>query len=235
MTLAAEQAKQAKDLIHRLRVEVGHRIEAHDWTACDAPNASVFWMDHLTEGEPSRVQECLRATHVAVTYAEVASIVACQATAKTWFYDTDGKLYVHTTGGDSPAAAGVYYLRSRFWEPFVDKQCPSPNEVLFGGKWCEPRLAENSIPDVTLEVTPFSEGGIQQSFGSITLFNGDGYFDARLNDYIWSAAQAVLEVGSPGDADAAYVTLWKGWTGNVEWSDAGVVVSFEDERRIVED
>ncbi|MBE3088288.1 MAG: hypothetical protein IMZ71_04145 [Chloroflexi bacterium] len=236
MTLAAEQGKAAKELVYLLEIEVGHQIETHDWTSCGGLNANVFWMNHLAEGAPSKVQECERATAIISTYVEKASIAECQATAKTWFYDSaTGYLYVHTTNGDSPATASAYYLRARFWDRFCDKQFPYPREIVHNGVWYLPLLSEDSIPDVTLEVTPFSTGGIQQSFGSIKLFNGDGFFDAWLNDYIYSAAQAVLKVGSPDDAYAAYATLWKGWTGNIEWGDAEVNVSFEDERRIAED
>jgi hypothetical protein len=236
MTLAAEQGKQAQELVYRLRCEVGHRIEGDAWTQCDAPNTAVFWMDHLAEGTPSRVQECERATSTRVEYTPKASIAECQATAKTWFYDSaDGKLYVQTTNGDSPAAAGAYYLRSRFWDCYCDKQYPAPREIVYGGAWCLPWLSADSIPDATLEVTPFSEGGVKQSFGSIAIFNGEGNFDSWLYDYIYCAAPAVLEVGSPGDDDADYTPIWRGWIGGVEWSDAGVVLHCESETAIAED
>jgi hypothetical protein len=236
MTLAAEQAKQAKELVYLLEFEIGHRIEGDAWTVCDAPNTAVFWADLSGEGKPSRVRECELATSTRVEYTEKASIVECQATAKTWFYDTaTGKLYVHTTNGDDPSTANAYLIDARFWDYYCDKQFPSPNEIVFNDTWYLPFLSEDSIPDVTLEVTPFSEGGIKQSFGSITLFNGEGLFDSWLNDYVYSAAQAILKVGAPGDAYNTYTTIWKGWTGNIEWSDEGVVINFEDERRIAED
>ncbi len=235
MTLAAEQAKAVKNLVYLFEVEVGHRIDADSWTQCAGPNTAVWWISHLAEGEPSRVRECVRATHVISTYAEVASIVACQATAKTWFYDSaDGKLYIHTTGGDAPNGSGVYYIAAHFWERFCDRQPDSPNTIVYNGAWYLPYLAADSLGDITLEAAPFSAGGIAQSFGSVKLINADGYFDQRLADYIYSAAQATLKVGAPGDTYAQFVTLWKGWTGNVGWDDERVELGIEDERRIAE-
>ena len=241
MTLAAEVAKAGKQIIPVLAIELKYRIDAKAWTQCDAPNTSVFWMDHLAEGAPSRVRECDRATHLIVEYAAGVSIAACQATAKTKFYDSsDGKLYVHTTNGNAPSTAGAYYLSSHFWERWCARQLASPNEIICDGQWAEPRLAEDSVGEVNLSATPFSEGGIQQSFGSVKIQNADGRYDAWLDyasgHYIWSACPIVLMSATPGDdwATIQAQTMWRGWTGNVGRDDNDITIDIEDERRIAE-
>ena len=232
MTLAIEQGKAAKRLVYLLEIEVGHRIDADSWTVCAAPNTSVFWMDHLAEGEPTRVKECARATHSLEEYAEKASIAECQGTAKTWYYDsTTGRLYVHTSGGNDPSTAGTYYLCAYFWERLCDGQREGSEAVYYNDAWYLPYLDETSIPDVTLEVSTHSEGGIKQSFGTVGLLNADGYFDTRVADYVYTGKQAVLKVGAPGDAYGDFTTIWRGRTGGLTWSDETLEVDTEDDRK----
>lgn len=233
MTLAAQQAKNEKELIYRFRIEVGHRIDTDTWVQADAPNTDCYSIAHA-EGKPSKVREYLKASDTIAEYTERASLALCQANASSWFFDTaTNALYVHTSSGAAPDS-GDFLVESHFWEAFCDRQLSAPYEITYDGKWCPAILDHDSIPDVSLEVTPFSDGGIKQSFGSIALFNGDKYFDSRLADYIYEAAQAILEVGSPGDADAAYTTIWWGWTGQTEYDDETVIINFEDPRKIAE-
>ncbi len=232
MTLAAEQAKASKTFDYLLEIELGHRIDIHTWVQEGAPNTAVFSTAH-PEGLPSRVKACDRATHVISTYTAVASIAACQAAASSWFYDSATlTLYVHMSGGNSPATAGAYYVSSYFWE-CICQGGRAPLGLYFNDKWYLPYLDESSISDVSLEAATFSEGGIKQSFGTISLIN-DGYFDARIAHYIYCGKRGVLKVGTPGDAYAAFKPIWKGWTGGLRWTDERLDVDTEDERKIAE-
>lgn len=200
MTLAAEQTKAGKRIVYFVGIELKYQIETRAWTQCNAPNTAVWWMDHLAERAPSRVRECDRTTHLIVEYTPKASIAECQATAKTQFYDSaTGRLYVQTTNGDSPAAAGAYYLSSHFWERVTTQQLRAPYEFVLDGKWPEPRLDESSIPGVSQTVAPFSEGGVRQSFGSVKIQNADKHYDSWLDiyggHYIWSACPIILWSG----------------------------------------
>lgn len=233
--LELELAKATKALAYLLEIELGHRIDTDSWTQCDAPNTAVFWIDHAAEGEPSRVKECDRSTHAIAEYEAADDVADCQATASSWFYDSaTGRLYVHTSGGDSPSTSGAYYVMSLFWERLCDGQYEGSKAVYYNGVWYLPYLDESSIPDVSLEVSMFSEGGVKQSFGTIDLINADGYFDQRVADYIYCGKKAVLQVGVPGSALADFVTIWRGWTGNWECTDERLSISTEDERKIAE-
>jgi hypothetical protein len=229
MTLTAEQGKAAKELDYLLEIEIGHRIDADTW---QNEGAGAFSIAHL-EGEPSRVKACVRSTHVITTYAKVGSIVACQGALSSWYY-TAGRLYVHMSGGDLPSTASKYYLSSYFWECLCNGQREGSQALYNNDVWYLPYLDESSIPDVSLEVSMFSDGGIRQSFGTISLLNADGYFDSRIADYIYSGKQAVLKVGAPGDTYVQFVTIWRGWTGNLTWTDEHLAIDTEDERKIAE-
>jgi hypothetical protein len=233
--LELELAKATKELAYLLEIELGHRIDTDAWTQCDAPNTAVFWIDHAAEGKPSRAKECDRSAHTIAEYEEADDLADCQATASSWFYDSaTGRLYVHTSGGDSPSTAGAYYIASYFWERLCDGQYEGAKAVYYNSTWYLPYLDESSIPDVSLEVSMFSEGGIRQSFGTIHLINTDGHFDQRVADYIYCGKKAVLQVGVPGSALADFVTIWRGWTGNWECTDERLSISTEDERKIAE-
>lgn len=230
MTLDVEKAKAAKNLIYRLRLEIGRRLDLETWTQ-DAP---AYYISH-PEGKPSRARECIAATGVILGYPpDVLDLATCKATASSWYWDaTNSRLYVHTSTGADPGG-GTFYVESHFWEPYCNRQLRAPNEVRYDGKWCEPRLTKSSITEVTLEVKKFSEGGMDQSFGSVKLMNADAYFDKRIDDYIYFAAKAILDVGAPGDTDAQYKPLWKGWTGGITFVNEFITVEMEPAGRIAE-
>jgi hypothetical protein len=230
MTLAVEQGKARKDLVYRLRIEIGRRLDNLAWTQADAPNTNAWYIAH-PEGEPSRVRQYVKSTDAISTHTSRATLALCHANASSWYYDSaTSRLYVNTSGSDNPGG-GLYLIESHFWDRFCTAQDGGTDAVYYSNAWHLPLLGPDSIPDVTLEATPFSEGGVRQSFGTIKLING-GYFDQRLYDYIYSAAPAILEVGAAGDIDGAFVVLWRGWTGNVEWSEEYITLAIEDERRI---
>lgn len=236
MTLAVEQAKAEKQLFWLLELELTYRIEGKSWTQAAAPNTNCWWMDHSTEGEPSRVLQLLRSTHAVTTLGEEASVADTHASAGSWFYDSaTGRLYVHMSGSDAPGTASKYYLRSHFWRYFSTHQYDAP-DTLFdpAGRFIEPRLGEAPAA-LSQEVNDFSEVGVKESWGSIKLANGDAKYDVALATYVWHMCRFILKVGSPGDAYANLTVIHRGRTGSVGWDDNFIEVRLEDQLRAEDD
>ena len=239
MTLTAEQGKAAKELDYLLEIEIGHRIDVlesiNPWIDEGGGVFSITYPD----GHVSKVKECVvmgSLAGVITEYDEVFDNSSCQALPSSWFYDSTSSipiLYVHTST-DADPGGGDFYICAYFWECLCNGQREGSQALYNNGVWYLPYLDESSIPDVSLEVSMFSEGGIRQSFGTISLLNADGYFDSRIADYIYSGKQAILKVGGPNDLYADFVTLWRGWTGNLLWSDERLTIDTEDERKIAE-
>lgn len=231
MTLAAEQAKAEKRLFWLLELELTYRIEGKTWTQAAAPNTNAWYMDHLAEGEPSRVYQLLRSTHAVTQLDEETSVANCHGNASSWYYDpANGRLYVHMSGSDTPTTSGKYYLRSHFWRYFSTHQYPSPNELVIGGARVQPRLGK--VPgQLTQEVNDFSEAGIRETWGVMKLTNADGGLDAALLAYVWNGCPFRLKVGARGDSYANLVTIHRGRTGSWAWDDREITLSFEDPMR----
>lgn len=242
MTVAAEQARAAKTFASLLELELGHRIDIHSWVQQGAPNTAVYATSH-PEGEPTRVKECDRATHAFLTYDGpadgIASVADCQAQAGSWYYDAATEtLYVHTSGGNSPATAGAYYVMAYFWECHCDGQYEGARALYFNGVLYRPDLDASALPEVTDEASMFSEGGIKQSFGAVKILNADGFYDTRIADpaltsltgYVYAGKNGRLKKGVPGEVYAAFVTIWEGRTGNLRLNDRYFEISTEDAR-----
>jgi hypothetical protein len=226
LTLAAELAKAEKRLVWILELELGHRIEGDTWTLS---GSGVYWMNHAAEGEPNRVRVIRSSTHALSTYAKKASLAECEAAAESWYYDgSNGRLYVHTTDGGTPASG--YLVCSHFWRRYTSSQT-SAAVLDAGGAWLEPRLAADSIPDVGLEISDFASGGVKESWGEIRLLNPDGALDADLGAYVWHMAVFYLKVGAAGDAYGDFKTVCRGRTGSVTWTEAEITLGVEDQLR----
>ncbi len=230
MTLAVEQAKAEKALVWLFEAELVYRIEGKAWTQADAPNTACWWMAHLTEGEPSRVYQLLRSTHVIGQFTERATLALCQSNASSWYYDaSNGRLYVHMSDGDSPATASKYYLRSHFWERAVTHQYPMPDTIYDpAGRFIKPRLIIR-IPEYSQEVNDFQKAGDRETWSSVLLENGDGYYDAKTAAYVWTMCLFYLKAGARGDAIANYTTVIRGRTGSLGWRDQELEVRTEDQ------
>lgn len=231
MTLALELAKSEPNLSFLFEIELEKRLDNNLWTQCGSPNDHIYWIDHTSAGYPSRVRGYVIATGAISTYTEKTSIVNCQAAGGSWFYDTATKyLYVHPSGAGSPSlAAGLYLIASHFWRYFCDGQLAAPKELIFNNNWYDPRLAKDSIPDVTLAVNDISQGGISQTWGNIKLENGDGYFDSLLDEFIWHNRLYYLRIGVPGEAYSEFKIISRGRTGSIEWSNDNFSIATEDQ------
>lgn len=234
MTYAAQLGKAAKDLVWRLRIEVAKRLDNLVWTAAGSDTYYIT----PSEGEPSRVRGIDRMLHAVTEYSEAANLAGCQATPASWFFDTaTGRLYIHATevgsgsGSGSGAvipSSGDYYVAGYFWKRFCDGQRAAPNELVFSGKWYDPRLKRDSIPDLSMEISGFHEGGVRQTWGEMRLANGDGALDEEIVDYIWENKVFILDVGQPGDTDAQFVTVSRGRTGSISWDENEITIGIED-------
>jgi hypothetical protein len=230
LTLAAEQVKSEKALVWLFEVELLYRIETKTWTQAIAPNTACWYMDHAAEGKPSRVRQLLRSTHAIAAYTEKATLADCQAAASSWYYDAaTGRLYVHTSGGDSPATAGKYYVSSHFWRRWVTDQFEAPNTIYDSdGRFIQPRLRVQ-VPSYSVEVNEFTEAGISESWSSLKIANPDGVYDAELAAYVWQMRRCYLKCGARGDAIASYTTVVRALTGSIGWTDDEIEIRTEDQ------
>jgi len=206
-----------------LEVEVGHRIDTDTWTQADAPNTNAWYISHTAvdkygehEGEPSKVKED------GTEYVEKESLADCHGTASTWYWDaTNKRLYVHTSGSDSPRQ-DKYIILSYIWRRFGSKT------YIYGGKPYLPFLAADSISAIGSEVGGYHEPQTKQSFGSVKLLNGTEYFDTDLSNYVYEGKKAIARVGKDGAADADFGIFWEGCIGDIEWTERAVTFETED-------
>lgn len=229
MSLENEGAKAEKGLAFLFELELGYRLDGKTWTQ-DATYTACYWVDHSTEGEPSRVRELLLSSETETDYGTTpaASLAACNTTAGSWYYDSStGRLYVHTTTGADPGS-GTFYICSHFYRYFCDDQQAGDKEIVFNGQWYEPRLDRDSVSDVEIEVSDFSEGGVSRSWGSVTILNADGAYDAELAKYIWTGCYCRILAGVPGEAYANFAVLFPGKTGTIDWDDEKFDIAIDD-------
>jgi len=234
----------AQDLVWLVEIEAALRLEDAVWLSPGSLYPDIYYTSH-PEGKPSRVRECLLSSGIIVPYApDVADLATCQATPSSWYWD-GANLYVHTSTGDPPDAGGgsgsgsgggsgsnMFLINSYFWENISDR----PVDLFVDSIWhpYRPLLDPSSIADLSFEATQFSTGGIAQSFGSVRALNGDGYWDARLANYVYEGKRIIVRFGKYGDDYGDYIKLFDGYTGGNEWTDGAVVFDTEDPRRFQE-
>jgi len=219
-----------QDLVWLAEIEPARRLEGETWTHVLVTYTNCYYVAH-PEGKPSRVRECLKSTGVIVTYTpDVADLATCHSTASSWYWDAaNTRLYVHTsTAADPGIGSGLFYISSYFWERLADRQVDLDSHPY------RPLLDPSSISNLNYEAKLFSDGGIAQSFGSVTALNPDSYWDARLNNYVYEGKRVLIKFGKYGDAYASYITLFDGYTGGTIWTDGAVVFETEDPRRFQE-
>lgn len=231
MPFLDELNKAAKRFAWLLEIEVGKRIDNLSWIPVSGSDA---YYTTPAEGYPERIREINRISHVVTEYEEKGELVYCEADPGSWYFDfTTGDLYVHAiesgsgSGAGSPSS-GEYYICAYYWKRFCDGQYPAPNELVFNGIPYDPRLKRESIPDLSMEISGFQEGGVRQTWGAFMLENADGALDESIIDYIWENKIYVLKVGSPGDVYGDFVTVSRGRTGSISWNDREIVIGVED-------
>ena len=221
MAFADNLSKAKINWVYLLEIEIGHRIDEDAWTQ-HGTSTNCWYIIH-SEGKPSKVEED------GSGLTERASLALCNSNSSSWYWDSaNSRLYLHVADSGDPGDGGQIIL-SFFWEYFCNKQ-PEENEIVFSGIYYLPCLDDDDIPSIETKIMAYHEGGIQQGFGSIRIINVDGYFDTRLSDYVYEAKKLLWKVGKLGDIYANYATLWRGWTGNILWSDEDIEIGIEDMR-----
>lgn len=227
MPFADEMKKAAKDLAWLLEVEVAKRIDNLSWT--QSGSTAAFYITP-SEKEPERVRAIDRVTHAVTEYEEKASLADCQSDIGSWYFDSaTGRLYVHTAlSGAVAPDAGDLYVAAYYLKRICDGQYPYPKELVFDGKWYDPRLKKDSISDLSVEISGFHQGGVSQTWTEFKLANADGALDEELADYVWENKIFTLKCGVPGDAYSSFVTIAQGRTGSITWDDDEIKVNIED-------
>ena len=213
--MAFDPNGQHAHIIVLLDIEIGRRLDLETWTQAEHPNLSVWYIAHA-EGEPSKVEQ----NGVEMTAA--GSIAEVEATESSWYFDAStARLYIHVTGDGEPVD-GSPYLQSYHWSRHA-------NEVFeFMGHSYRPDLDVSAMPDVSAETGEYHEGNTAQSFGSIVLLNGDGFYDALFDTYIWEARRFIIRVGERDKGDANFEIVVDGWTGSIDWTDERIDIGTED-------
>lgn len=222
MALDLQKSRWSK--VYLVEIEFANRVDDESWTQEGAPNTNCWWISYATPGEPSRVEED------GTDYSEESALADCHSNSSSWYWDSaNDKLYVHTSGSDDPGGAS-YIILAYHWEYLTNKQYEGSDEIVFNGNWYEPRLDESSVPDMTMAVSDFYQGGVVLTFGSLRIINHDGYYDQRLYDYIYEAKKIILKIGELGLAYADYLPILRGWTGGIIWNDKWVDIQIGDMR-----
>jgi len=166
---------------------------------------------------------------------EVFDVPSLEATEGTFLIEDEGlTVSVHLTGGKDPSTAPEDLVLGFHWEYFTIRQADPPKAIEFNSNWFLPYVDKDSIPDLEVSVADFAAGGVNSSFGTVVLFNADGYFDKRLGHLNYGAVKCSLLVGLVGDIRSGYVNYWPGWTGEVTANDLRVTVEIESLTRFPE-
>jgi hypothetical protein len=226
--LTVNPADTELELVWIVEIEPARRLEEAAWVQAPDPNLACYWISH-PEGKPPRVRECLKSTGIIVTYTpDVADLAACQATVSSWYWDaTNSRLYVHTSTGADPGG-GLFLVNSYFWERLANR------DIVLDGHSYKPLLGKGAISDMTFEVKAFCKGGMTESFGNLTVLNGNGYWDARLAAYVYEGKKVLVKYGKPTDLYADFKKTFEGYTGNTTSTDRSAVLASEDPAKFQE-
>lgn len=90
-----------------------------------------------------------------------------------------------------------------------------------------------SLFDIGFERDPLTWGKMMFPTGSITLNNGDGYFDTVAKDDWFKGyfgSSVAIKIGYPLLDISSYVTLWTGYVENISHSQESITLSLKDTR-----
>lgn len=224
-TLAGDLLKAEKNLAVLLEVLIKRRLDTETWTLT-AGQAYTYELAgtlcHLVG-----VREYMLATKAETPYTPKTSIAEVEAEVSTYWYDeANAILYVHTSTGADPGG-GDFLTKATAWRYFSNGQAFGSEALIFNGYFYESRISE--IPDVSSALRQLSEGGIERTWGTIKILNGDGAYDAELGEWIWQMCIYVLRVGVPGAAYSDYAIIARGRTGTMIWTDDDFSLACEDQ------
>jgi len=140
-----------------------------------------------------------------ISITEQISVDDVEANPGSWYWSqVYGKLYVHPTGSTSPYTKTLQAIVAFFF---------ATEGRVYNGIYYEPRIS--SLPTLSIRVEKIFGDPGQIGAGSLTLLNGDGYFDA-LSGLQWDAGRAILKLGVDGVNYTESGTLDGAWTDTSE-------------------
>lgn len=96
-----------KERIFLIEAKVAKEVQGLSWTAT---GSGSYWCS-FSWGEVLVVSELLNSSGAVTVYSEVGSIANCDSTTSSFYYDhTNGRLYVHPSGDDSPDTSSKYTI-----------------------------------------------------------------------------------------------------------------------------
>jgi len=224
MAFADILSKPNWEKIFITETHLGHRVDGDSWTQ-HGTYTNCWYIEH-DDGVVDSVYES------GLPYTVRADLATLDSNASSWFYDdsvSPRRLYLHMEDSDDPGIGTKYLIMGYFWEYICSSQ-DAKEPVIFNNHYYLPYLNSDSVPDVVSEVSDYHEGGVRESFGSVSYINADGYFDSRLNDYVYENRLILVKITYRGAPSGDVAILWRGWVGDVSWSENEVVMNIEDAR-----
>lgn len=218
-------------------LKVALNLELEPWEELTAA-AGHTWAIRGPASPAYRTTAHFRAKRVEVNgepLVEVFDFPSLEATEGTFLIEDEGlTVSVHLTGGKNPSVSPEDLLLAFHWEYYTTRQADPPDAIEYDGHWFLPYVDADAIPDLEVSVADFAAGGVNASFGSITLSNADGHFDQRIGHLNYGAIKCSLQVGLVGDAHADFMSYWDGWTGKITADDLKISVEIESLTRFPE-
>jgi len=148
-----------------------------------------------------------------VALTAVASTAACDAAASSYYHDlTNGILYCHTSGSDSP---GGYTMVGLFWLRFATKG------IILDGHYYEPYIEESGIPQITQSVSDIHWGISEIGSGTLILNNNRGYFNQIAHKCLWVNRVVRVILGGDSLPYSEYTRIFTGWIAETDFDVSG--------------
>ena len=228
MTFAQYTAQSVSDARILVQLDIGQRdVQWVNWGAgLWAVNTDNLysWVDaSLLDGFTAQGFAAIGSVHVdGVLQTDAGSMLALVTTAESFWYDGAGTLWVHLVNHDAPSLhaifIGVVYGYS------FDEFTPVGAEQLYEGRLL-------GAPSISTRRDPLYFGRISFGGGSITLANGDGYFDSWTTDNDIYGNEARVYLGYDGLDLSEYERLYTGYIENVVLGEDVLEVAITDRRK----
>lgn len=196
--MTAAEWLDAVSVSRNVLVTVGNvRETLVDWVRVGATTAySVTWLSQTHPGEARSAYRRLTGVRINDTaLTERASLASVQANASSWFWDSaTSTLYVSSSTGANPSTFS--------WTGAVFELFFSTTAIADDVMW-EPRVV-GALPTLSAEEYDLTLGVSSSASGTLTLTNGDGFFDDTAWRYAWHNATVAIAVGGGEMAIADY-------------------------------
>lgn len=224
--------------LYTVEIKAGYECEYDTWVATGSGSYYMAFSP-AAKGEVVEVEEN------GVQLAKVATIATCDSTASSFCYDfQDGRLYIHTSTGVSPAhtTGGLYdfVMMASFWVLITSYQStdnptiytPNPSggsDAATQPAYYLPYLDESSIPNLSQSVGEYYVGSLNIQFGQLKFIN-DGWWYKQSDDWNWHNRDIYVRIGARGSAYSDLLVVFFGKTRNPRYSDSGTIIETVDQR-----